>query len=118
MEMYFGTWEMRSWQAIDRHEIDAWANDMVHYRPGNGESVYDMGQRVSKFCNAVRQLRHDDVVVVCHAGTIRLLQAWQPGIDAAHLALEAASEPHSIGYGGIRMIEIPSIVCGSVAQRL
>jgi len=118
MEMHFGTWEMRSWQGIGRQEIDAWADDMVHYRPGDGESVYDMGQRVLNFCASVRQVRHDDVVVVCHAGTIRLLQAWRPGIDAARLAHDAASKPHAIGYGEICMIEIPSIVCGPDAQRL
>lgn len=78
-EMHFGTWEMRSWDRIARAEIDAWCADPLGYRPGGGESVLEMALRVTAFRTelAARGLAH--AVVICHAGTIRMLQA---GVDA------------------------------------
>ena len=38
-ELDFGHWEMQSWDGIPRAEVDAWAADVAHYRPGGGESV-------------------------------------------------------------------------------
>jgi len=118
MEMHFGAWEMQPWDAIDRCEIDAWANDLVHYRPGGGESVCNMANRVLNFCMWVQQIQHTDAIVVCHAGTIRLLHAWQHGITAERLAQEAASKPHTIGYGEINMVKISPKVCCEDDQRL
>ncbi|MES2830519.1 MAG: histidine phosphatase family protein [Pseudomonadota bacterium] len=118
MEMFFGTWEMQPWENIQRREIDAWANDMAHYRPGGGESVCDVARRVLRFRDSMQQMTWADAIVVCHAGTIRLLQAWREGFDAEALAVAAASKPHAIGYGEISMIDLPSKICRPYAQRL
>ncbi|HBI71559.1 MAG TPA: phosphoglycerate mutase, partial [Massilia sp.] len=40
-------------------------------------------------------------LVVCHAGTIRLLRALHTGLPLEAAALEAARTPHRIGYGEI-----------------
>ncbi len=104
-EMNFGRWEMRSWSDIPRTEIDAWADDMAGYRPGGGESVAQAAQRVRAFHDDLLQLRHDCAIVVCHAGTIRLLLACRHGLPIADMALHAASTPHGIAYGGLAILD-------------
>ena len=125
MELDFGSWEMQSWQTISRDEIDAWAAAMIDYRPGGGESVVQMAARVQAFYLDLLRLRvvppnqnnHEDVVVICHAGTIRLFRTCHAlttvsaevgsSVDVAKLANiveiahQAASEPHRIGYGEV-----------------
>jgi alpha-ribazole phosphatase len=98
-EMDFGAWEMRGWDDIPRDEVDAWTNDLVGYRPGGGESLMQMAERVRAFHDDVLQLREEHVVVICHAGTIRLLSACERGLSLAEMALYAARSPHKIGYG-------------------
>lgn len=128
-ELDFGKWEMQSWQDIPRDEIDAWAGAMIDYRPGGGESVMQMAARVDEFYRELPRLHSqsphysqnnnqlDDVVVICHAGTIRLLLAchglsqeasMQIGSPTAlaDIARKAASATHKIGYG-----EVISLIC-------
>src|SRR2546422_7055374 len=91
MEMDFGVWEMCRWEAIPRAEIDAWAADLARYRPGGGESVLQMAQRVSAFYGDLLQQRPSSAIVVCHAGTMRLLMARQRGgLSPLEMALSAA----------------------------
>ncbi|MFC5474665.1 histidine phosphatase family protein [Paraherbaspirillum soli] len=104
-EMHFGKWEMCAWDAIARSEIDAWADDMAGYRPGGGENLLQMAQRVCAFYDDLRQSRHKRAIVVCHAGTIRLLLACQLGLCLADAALHAARTPHSIGYGELLVVD-------------
>ncbi len=101
-ELDFGAWEMRRWDDIARAEIDAWAEDVVHYRPGGGESVAAMAARVGDFFTA---LPLDPAVVICHAGTIRLLSACLRGLDPHAMARAAAAAPNPIAYGEIVTIE-------------
>lgn len=108
-EMDFGDWEMRPWSAISRSEVDAWAGDLLHHRPGGAENVLDVARRVDDF---VATLRADaaaghcaEALVICHAGTIRLLLAMQSGLPLEQAALQAAATPHGIGYGEIIMLE-------------
>lgn len=98
-EMHFGAWEMQTWDAIPRAEIDAWTADLVHYRPGGGETVLEVATRIAAFHTALQRQPHGEAVVVCHAGTIRLLMACHTGLAPAAAAQHAASTPHSIGYG-------------------
>ena len=83
MEIDFGSWEMRAWDAIARTEIDAWAADFLAYAPGGQENLRQMQARVRQF---IRQLEHEGVaeaVLVCHAGVIKILAACQvPCTDA------------------------------------
>ena len=104
-ELDFGAWEMRAWDQIPRAEIDAWAAAVDTYRPGGGESVLDMAQRIDAFYAALMPQPWADVVVVCHAGTIRLLCARQAGLNPADMARDAAQRPHAIGYGEIVVLD-------------
>jgi alpha-ribazole phosphatase len=101
MEMDFGNWELRAWQDIERGEIDAWALDLAHYRPGGGENVLAMARRIAAFLDELLREQHAAVIIICHAGTIRLLSALQAGLPLAQTALLAASSTHKIAYGAV-----------------
>ncbi|KQV41479.1 histidine phosphatase family protein [Massilia sp. Root335] len=101
-EMDFGAWELRPWSAIPRADVDAWTADLLHYRPGGAENVLDVARRVHAF---VDDLRVPAALVVCHAGTIRLLAALHGGAPLEQAALHAARTPHRIGYGDVVMLK-------------
>lgn len=105
-EMDFGCWELRSWSAIPRSDVDAWAADLLHYRPGGAENVLEVARRVADFVDALRAGGMPAALAICHAGTIRLLLAMQSGLPLEQAALQAAATPHQIGYGEILMMEI------------
>ncbi|NHZ93307.1 phosphoglycerate mutase [Massilia sp. CCM 8733] len=104
-ELDFGDWEMRRWDDIDRAGVDAWAADMAGYRPGGGESVTAMARRVSAFYTDRMQAQTPGAIVICHAGTIRLLAARARGLGPEAMALEAAQHPHAIAYGETVIID-------------
>lgn len=82
-ELNFGTWEQRPWDVIDRGEIDAWAEDLEHFRAHGGESVAQFAERIDEWekeCVA-RQKENHAVHVVTHAGVIRVLVANLLGIS-------------------------------------
>ncbi len=103
-EIDFGQWELQRWDDIPRPEIDAWAADLVHYQPGGGESVLQMAVRVHDFYQHWQRQQHD-AMVICHAGTIRLLQCCHAGLAPTAMALQAAQHPHHIAYGSTLLLE-------------
>lgn len=108
-EMDFGAWEMQPWEAIARAEIDAWAADVAGYRPGGGETVLEMAARVAAFYADV-QRQQQDAIVICHAGTMRLLAACQAGLPLRETALRAAQHAHAIPYGGTLVLDLQNPV--------
>jgi alpha-ribazole phosphatase len=76
-EMDFGAWEMRAWDAIPRAEVDAWAADLLHYRPGGGESVLEVAHRVAAFRD---ELGQHDALLIC---TPVPCACWRPCMRAA-----------------------------------
>ncbi|CAN7617253.1 histidine phosphatase family protein [Pseudoduganella sp. LjRoot289] len=104
-EMDFGAWELRSWDDIPRAEVDAWAADLVHYRPGGGENVLLVAARVAAFRAELLRQPHAQAAIICHAGTIRLLTALQAGLPLHETALLAAASPHKTAYGEAVILE-------------
>jgi len=104
-EMDFGAWEMRGWDDIPRAEVDAWNADLLDYRPGGGESVMMVATRVAAFRAELAQAGIDGALLVCHAGTMRLLAALHEGGSVREAALRAASTPHRIGYGEAMLLK-------------
>ena len=113
-EMDFGTWEGQSWDAVGRPAVDAWVADPAAYAPGGGESAQAMLQRVVTGLSAV-QAAGEDTVLICHGGTIRMVQAWQafgPGHTAspgdAHMqrVCEQAARCLAPPPGAVLMLEL------------
>ena len=104
-EMHFGAWEMCEWDAIARYEIDEWAANLLDYRPGGGETVLEVAQRVHAFHADLRLWQCESAILVCHAGTIRMLLASQHFAPVAEMALNAARVPHQIGYGEVITVD-------------
>jgi alpha-ribazole phosphatase len=104
-EMHFGDWEMRHWDDIGWKGVDAWVSDMVNYRPGGGESVLDVARRVQAFERDIARRAEPELIVVCHAGTIRLLRAGQQGLSLQETALLAAGKAHETGYGTVTVVQ-------------
>lgn len=113
VEMNFGRWELQPWSAIARDEVDAWAADLLHYRPGGAENVLDVARRVAALLDDLRRSGAPQALLVCHAGTIRLLMQMTRVISGAALAqaaleqaaLQAAQTPHHIDYGALLTLE-------------
>lgn len=104
-EMDFGAWEMRSWEEIPREEVDAWAQDLCTYRPGGGESVLQVAWRLKTFLDELKRLAEEDVIVVAHAGTMRLLLEYGSGSTPEEAALAAASVRRDIEYGQVTVLD-------------
>jgi alpha-ribazole phosphatase len=100
-EMDFGAWEGRAWSAIARSGIDAWTADFTGQRPGGGESLAAMLERVAAALRQARQAaarQQCDVLWISHAGVARcvqwLLAAPPTDGDGDGDALSAAPRAH------------------------
>lgn len=69
MELDFGAWEGRRWNEIGQTAIDAWVADFAHHRPGGGESVAGLMQRVAAVWDESRSVAR--TLWITHAGVIR-----------------------------------------------
>ncbi|MBR7792697.1 histidine phosphatase family protein [Undibacterium sp. FT147W] len=99
MELNFGHWEMQAWEQIPRTEIDAWAADVVHYHPGQQENLVQMAGRVSAFLHDLHATAEPEAVIVCHAGVIKMISAWENGLGSVGIAQRAAQSKNEFSYG-------------------
>jgi alpha-ribazole phosphatase len=105
-EMSFGEWEMRSWRAIERAQLDQWAANIAGYVPPAGESLQQVAARVkaglelhlqsvpSTF-DAPANERAPDVVLICHSGVMQALSHALGGDDWASF------KPRDLSYGEV-----------------
>jgi alpha-ribazole phosphatase len=101
IEMNFGTWEMRAWNDIPRHEIDAWSASPLDYAPPGGEPVAAVRERVRSYVAARQAAGDEDIVVVSHAGVMKLFAAECLGLAAdAWLAM-------TFSYGEVFVVDLP-----------
>ncbi len=86
-EMDFGDWDGLPWTAVAWDAVQAWQDDLLHHRPGGGESLALLAQRVRTF---VAQRAGDGAgpcLLVGHGGWINALFEVPPGcqfVAAAH----------------------------------
>ncbi len=106
MELDFGRWELQPWDSIPRAEIDAWAADVVGYAPGGGESALAMAQRVQQFLHQLGAAKLAQAAMVAHAGSLRMMMAWQRGTPAGDVARMVALQPQAIQFGQCMMCEL------------
>jgi alpha-ribazole phosphatase len=72
MEMHFGDWELKPWDAIPPDEINPWMADFVNIAVPNGESFLQLHQRVTHFMvTELQHLNSKPIVIITHAGVIR-----------------------------------------------
>ncbi len=79
-EMHFGDWEGRLWKELPRAEIDAWRDDIRHWRPPGGETVTELAARGWRFLESITPAAppaadepRPMVAVLSHAGIIQTL---------------------------------------------
>jgi len=84
VELDFGRWDGQAWDDIPRHEIDAWADDVLHARPHDGESIAQLQARVvGALADHVDDEDQAPPLIVAHSGVIRAVLALVGGPDAA-----------------------------------
>ncbi len=79
-ELDFGSWEGRAWDDIAHADIEAWTTGFASHRPGGGEALSGMLERVQQALEEAAQqsLRHGgDVLWITHAGVARCVQWLQ-----------------------------------------
>lgn len=74
LEMNFGHWEGQRWDDIGQAAVSAWTHDLAQHRPGDGESLAQMLERVSQALQDARRSPSPHVVWICHAGVARCVQ--------------------------------------------
>jgi alpha-ribazole phosphatase len=100
LEMSFGRWQGLAWDAVPREEIDAWARDVWHYRPGGGESAEMVAARWQRWLSRLPSIG-GSVIAVTHAGVIRvaLARAARADGDAALTA--------PVPFGSVHRLDFP-----------
>ncbi len=73
MEMNFGDWELQPWADIPQEQLDRWMKDFVTHQVPNGESMEMLANRVYTWYGQLRWTSLDKIVIVTHAGPIRVL---------------------------------------------
>ncbi|SHF77438.1 alpha-ribazole phosphatase [Flavobacterium segetis] len=72
LEMNFGDWELKNWDAIEPEDLNPWMSDFVNVRVPNGESFTDLHLRVSDFMqNELETNGTKPIIIIAHAGVIR-----------------------------------------------
>jgi len=96
-ETDFGRWEGLLWDQVPRHELEAWAEEVLRPRPHGGESVSTLKARVDAALLAHSQSA-TETLIVTHAGVIRAAMARRS--DPAQYQTE-------IRFGGIVRLPTP-----------
>lgn len=74
-ELNFGKWENRRWEDMDQDYLQVWMNDYVNAECPNGESYQALSNRVNQFLEEVSKKSYPSVIVVCHGGVMKSIDA-------------------------------------------
>ena len=81
MEMHFGDWELKNWNAIPPEQLNPWMKDFVHIKVSNGESFTELHDRVGTFlAAAIPKENKYPIIIVAHAGVIRSFLCHQTSL--------------------------------------
>lgn len=101
MELNFGSWEMRPWENISRHELDKWGSNYLSEQVPGGESYLDLKKRLHTFWHEVKALKGKNrIAVVSHKGIIQSLLHLEGLLNEKELFVK------EFPYGGIEKIGI------------
>ena len=96
IEMDFGCWEGRRWDAIPQPDLDRWVADFGRHRFGGRESVQAFMQRVAGAWDETR-LGRQDTVWITHAGVIRAATLLARGVRQVTQASQWPKEAPAFG---------------------
>jgi alpha-ribazole phosphatase len=101
MEMDFGDWELKRWDAIPREVLDPWMEDFVNVNVPNGESFVELDFRVRDFLNNdLSKIPTKPIILVAHSGVIRSILC-----KINNLPLQEAFKKQ-LDYGTVIKVEI------------
>lgn len=101
MEMDFGDWELKSWDAIPREVLDPWMEDFVTVNVPDGESFVDLDYRVREFLdNDIPKTHAKPIIIVSHSGVIRSILC-----KINNLPLQEAFKT-TLDYGAVIKVEM------------
>lgn len=79
-ELNFGEWELKCWDAIYNSPLGKhWMEDYQNLPTLNGESYPEMRARIAEWLNELKAEELEALVVVSHAGVIRVLKHLTEG---------------------------------------
>ncbi len=107
-EIDFGEWEGKAWNDIPQDELNEWMNDYENIAPPGGESMNEMKERVINFVNEIVHNNQHKIIVITHAGVIRLM--------LSHFYKKPMSElfAEKIDFGEVIKINPPVLPTGSL----
>jgi alpha-ribazole phosphatase len=111
LELDFGCWEGRRWEALPREELDAWAGDVWGYRPGGGESAAMVARRWRRWSHEIQRFARQTAIAVTHAGFIRVALACNGRWSAAQLANQ------SVEFGSVHRLDLEESPVAACAAR-
>jgi alpha-ribazole phosphatase len=82
-EMNFGAWEMQPWDQIGAAALADWAAAPLDFVPPGGESVAALSLRVTAFMDELCARGHRAVILVTHAGVMKVLAAQSRNLPQA-----------------------------------
>lgn len=110
MEMHFGDWELKKWDALEQDQLNTWMSDFVNARVPNGENFIELNTRVEFFILELLSKKYEKVAIVTHAGVIRCFIAYVLGLSLnnafkVQLAYSGISKIHLQGDGCMNSVE-------------
>ncbi|KQP23275.1 histidine phosphatase family protein [Pseudorhodoferax sp. Leaf267] len=105
-EMDFGAWECQPWDAIGAAALDAWTDDFAAYRPGGGESVAQLMQRVGAALRHCAAMPAAHGLWITHAGVIKTAQWLASGRPPIAHATQWPRE--SVAFGAWTVLDLPT----------
>jgi alpha-ribazole phosphatase len=103
-ELDFGAWEGRTWNEIGEAALSAWTGDFARHRPGGGESVQMLLERVRRALGRERT-SEGDALWITHAGVIRAVRLVLRGVPDL---IDASAWPREdVPFGALESHDLP-----------
>jgi len=87
-EIHLGEWEMRPMSEIQRHFPREWhcrGENIVSYRPPDGENFEDLHDRVIPFFEKIAGQSEGNILIAAHAGVNRVILCHALGMPLTNL---------------------------------
>lgn len=102
-EVNFGDWETKEWKNISHTEIENWKNAPFIFQFPNGENLQVAKNRIIKGYKKALKSKKENVVIVCHSSTIRLIIAFVLGLNIKNI------DRLSVFFGSVHKIHFDRI---------